>query len=60
YLPWMVEHACLHPSFEWLAERPGDWRARPADWPPTRYERKMLAGRTPAFLRLRRTAEQQC
>jgi tRNA (guanine-N7-)-methyltransferase len=54
YLPWMVEHACLHPAFEWLAERPRDWRMRPDDWPPTRYERKMLAGRTPTFLRLRR------
>ena len=54
YLPWMVEHACLHPTFIWLAERPVDWRERPADWPPTRYERKMLAGRKPAFLILRR------
>ncbi len=54
YLPWMVEHACTHPAFEWLAERPADWRTRPADWPPTRYEQKMLAGHKPAFLRLRR------
>ena len=54
YLPWMVEHACRHPAFEWLAERPGDWRRRPADWPATRYEQKMLAGRSPVFLRLRR------
>jgi tRNA (guanine-N7-)-methyltransferase len=54
YLPWMVEHACRHPAFEWLAERPSDWRGRPADWPPTRYEQKMLAGHKPAFLRLRR------
>jgi len=53
YLPWMVEHACLHPDFEWLAERPVDWRRRPADWPATRYERKEIAGR-PIFLRLRR------
>jgi tRNA (guanine-N7-)-methyltransferase len=53
YLPWMVEHACSHPSFEWLAERPADWRGRPADWPATRYEQKMLAGK-PVFLRLRR------
>ena len=44
YLPWMVEHACTHPAFEWLAECPADWRGRPDDWPPTRYERKMLAG----------------
>lgn len=54
YLPWMVEHASRHPAFEWLAERPGDWRLRPADWPPTRYEQKMLAGHRPAFLRFRR------
>jgi len=54
YLPWMVEHACTHPAFEWLAERPSDWRGRPADWPPTRYEQKMLAGHKPVFLRLRR------
>jgi tRNA (guanine-N7-)-methyltransferase len=54
YLPWMVEHACTHPAFEWLADRPSDWRGRPADWPPTRYEQKMLAGHKPVFLRLRR------
>jgi tRNA (guanine-N7-)-methyltransferase len=53
YLPWMVEHACRHPSFEWLAGRPADWRTRPADWPATRYEHKKIAGR-PTFLRLRR------
>jgi tRNA (guanine-N7-)-methyltransferase len=50
----MVEHACVHPAFEWLAERPSDWRTRPADWPPTRYEQTMLAGHKPVFLRLRR------
>lgn len=57
YQPWMVEHACLHPDFEWLAERAADWKRRPADWPPTRYEQKALAnGRVPMFLRLRRRA----
>jgi len=55
YLPWMIERACTHPAFEWLAERPADWRSRPADWPATRYERKELAG-TPTFLWLRRLA----
>ncbi len=54
YLPWMVEHACTHPAFDWLAERPSDWRGRPDDWPPTRYEQKMLAGHKPVFLRLSR------
>jgi tRNA (guanine-N7-)-methyltransferase len=47
----MVEHACTHPAFEWLAEQPVDWRGRPPDWPATRYEKKELAG-TPTFLRL--------
>ncbi len=54
YLQWMVEHATTHPDFEWLAERPADWRTRSNDWPPTRYEKKMLAGRRPVFLRLKR------
>jgi len=54
YLPWLVEHACTHPDFEWLAERPSDWRVRPDDWPPTRYEQKMLAGHKPVFLRIKR------
>jgi tRNA (guanine-N7-)-methyltransferase len=53
YLPWMVEQACIHPGFDWLAQGPADWRQRPADWPQTRYEKKMLAGK-PTFLRLRR------
>jgi len=54
HLPWMLEQTCLHPAFEWLAGSPADWRHRPEDWPPTRYEQKMLAGRRPAFLRFRR------
>ena len=54
YLPWMVEHAGAHPDFDWLAERPSDWRGRPDDWPPTRYEQKMLAGHKPVFLRFMR------
>jgi tRNA (guanine-N7-)-methyltransferase len=53
YLPWMIELACTHPAFEWLAERPQDWRTRPADWPGTRYETKRIAG-TPTFLRFKR------
>ncbi len=54
-LCWMLEHVTAHPAFEWLARRPGDWRERPPDWPPTRYEEKArAAGRPPAFLRVRR------
>jgi tRNA (guanine-N7-)-methyltransferase len=55
YLRWMLERAPVHPEFAWLARRPGDWRERPDDWPPTRYEQKAIAaGRAPTFLRLRR------
>lgn len=52
YLAWMLEQATAHPDFQWLARGPADWRERPPDWPPTRYEEKALAaGRDPAFLR---------
>jgi tRNA (guanine-N7-)-methyltransferase len=55
YARWMLERAPVHPAFEWLARRPADWRERPDDWPPTRYEQKAIAaGRPPIFLRLRR------
>lgn len=55
YLAWMLEAATTHPDFAWLARRPADWRERPADWPPTRYEEKArAAGRAPAFLRFAR------
>jgi tRNA (guanine-N7-)-methyltransferase len=55
YLVWMLEHATAHPAFRWLAGRPADWRERPPDWPPTRYEAKArIAGRTPVFLRFAR------
>jgi tRNA (guanine-N7-)-methyltransferase len=55
YLCWMLESVTAHQAFEWLARRPCDWRERPLDWPPTRYEEKAwAAGRVPAFLRVRR------
>jgi tRNA (guanine-N7-)-methyltransferase len=43
------------PELQWQARRPTDWRSRPADWPPTRYETKALAaGRACAYLRFLR------
>jgi tRNA (guanine-N7-)-methyltransferase len=55
YLGWILEHVTAHPSFSWTARRPVDWRERPPDWPPTRYEEKARrAARTPAFLRFKR------
>jgi tRNA (guanine-N7-)-methyltransferase len=42
-------------GFEWLAERPQDWRAPWADWISTRYEQKALReGRVPHYLTFRR------
>ncbi len=42
-------------SFRWTARRPADWRARPDDWPQTRYEGKALAaGRRCNYLRFQR------
>ena len=38
-------------GFEWLAERPDDWRRPWDDWLATRYEIKALReGRTPHYL----------
>ncbi|MFQ5971438.1 MAG: tRNA (guanine(46)-N(7))-methyltransferase TrmB [Alphaproteobacteria bacterium] len=55
YLRWMLRHLVDHPDFEWLARRPNDWRARPKDWPQTRYELKTRReGRDAAYLRFRR------
>lgn len=42
-------------GFEWLAERPGDWREPWGDWLSTRYEQKALReGRVPHYLTFRR------
>ena len=54
-LRWMLDNTLASGNFEWTARRPGDWRRRPADWPPTRYELKAVEeGRRPAYLRFRR------
>ena len=54
-IAWMLEHTWRHPAFAWLARRAEDWRQRPEDWPPTRYEQKAVAaGRRPVFLRFGR------
>jgi tRNA (guanine-N7-)-methyltransferase len=50
YLPWALERLMAHPGFRWTAEGPSDWKFRPADWPPTRYETKAIKG-PPTFLR---------
>jgi tRNA (guanine-N7-)-methyltransferase len=55
YARWMLAVLLAEPSFTWLADRAADWRGRPDDWPPTRYEGKALAaGRRPVYLRFGR------
>ena len=54
YARWMLAALLAEPRFSWLAERAADWRGRPDDWPPTRYEAKALAaGRRPRLPALR-------
>ena len=55
YLGWALERLSAHPAFRWMAESAADWRARPPDWPETRYEAKALkAARQCSYLRFRR------
>ncbi len=57
YARAILESVARHGEFRWLAKTPGDWRERPADWPPTRYEQKALKeGRRCSFFRFVRSA----
>ncbi len=52
YARTMLIALMAHPSFRWTAEGPTDWRDRPADWPPTRYQAKAIReGRPCNFFR---------
>lgn len=37
---WMAAHVVRHPFFEWEAKTPQDWRTRPRELLPTKYQRK--------------------
>ncbi|MGH6869883.1 MAG: tRNA (guanine(46)-N(7))-methyltransferase TrmB [Rhizomicrobium sp.] len=50
---YTLERLMAHPAFTWTAARAQDWKTRPTDWPPTRYEAKQLHG-IPVFLEFRR------
>lgn len=55
YIDWTLMHMTQRDDFEWICEGPSNWRERPADWPPTRYEQKALRqGKTCVYLRFRR------
>jgi tRNA (guanine-N7-)-methyltransferase len=54
---WMVTQASNHGAFEWTAEKADDWRIRPSDWIPTRYEEKGIRlGRKQSYLYFRKKA----
>ncbi len=40
YCRWALMQMGRRRDFRWVAERAGDFLARPTDWPETRYERK--------------------
>jgi len=55
YIDWTLAHMTQRDEFEWLCEGPDDWRVRPDDWPPSRYEQKALKqGKQCVYLRFRR------
>jgi tRNA (guanine-N7-)-methyltransferase len=55
YAQWFLLAVRRQGDFRWTARTAGDWRQRPADWPPTRYEAKALsAGRRCCYFRLLR------
>lgn len=47
YCDYALERFMAHRAFSWMAKRAGDWKMRPADWPPTRYEAKAIAVQRP-------------
>jgi tRNA (guanine-N7-)-methyltransferase len=56
YIRWTLSHVASNKGFQWMAERPGDWRTRPDDMIQTRYEAKARRkGSECVYLRYRRT-----
>ena len=57
YVRWILFHTLQQGAFEWCARGPEDWRTRPSDWPPTRYEEKAAQrGETSIYLEFIRRA----
>ncbi|MBL8658394.1 MAG: tRNA (guanosine(46)-N7)-methyltransferase TrmB [Rhodospirillales bacterium] len=55
YVRWILDYATRDGGFLWLAQRPADWRQRPADSPATRYQEKAMGrGQSCATLRFER------
>lgn len=56
YATWILERLLAHSAFKWTAKICDDWLNPPAEWIPTRYEQKALAG-IATYLGFKRTAE---
>ena len=57
YCRWIMAHMLSSPDFDWRCDTPENWRVRPEDWPPSRYENKSMAqGRISSYLRFNRRA----
>lgn len=55
HVRWALFHTLRHREFAWTAMGPEDWRRRPGDGLPTRYERKALQkGEACVYLTFRR------
>lgn len=50
YREWVNLVMVERTDFIWTAQRPGDWKQRPDDWPETRYVRKALEGDAVYFI----------
>ena len=52
---WLLQAAIAHFGFVWTAQRPEDWRQRPAYLPETRYMKKAYrAERLSSWFQFRR------
>ena len=50
YVAYALERLIAHPAFHWTAKGAQDWRERPSDWPPSRYEAKEIRGKPSYFV----------
>ena len=56
YVRQSLEEIAFRGDFEWMVEKPSDWKEPWSDWTSTRYEQKALReGRVPHYLSFRRT-----
>lgn len=55
YCRWIMARMLKTEDFSWICDKPENWRCRPEDWPPSRYETKSLEqGRKSSYLRFMR------